>query len=83
MDILDDHTGRLSSIESELTCNISFSDKTSAKRNPLQDDQLVHVLNEMNNPLGSLDIKFTYQNHGESKKTSAAGTSSWRKTAAR
>ena len=67
MDILDDHAERVSSIDTGLTCNISCSGKAAANRNAAQNEHLVQVIAELVALFDSLDLKFAYQNHGDSK----------------
>ncbi len=67
MDILDDHAERLSSIDTGLVCSLSCSGKASSNRNASQNEHLVQVLIELNGLFDSLDLKFAYQNTGESQ----------------
>ena len=66
MDILDEHAEKLSSIDTDLTCNLSCSGKSSTNRNASQNEHLVQVLTELSSIFGSLDLQIAYQNCGES-----------------
>jgi len=66
MDILDDHAERMSSLSPDLSCNINCSGKSLSNRNTSQNDHLLQVLTEVGSLFDSLDLKFAYQNNGDS-----------------